>query len=229
MLRDIQFGLKMLWKDRAYAVTALLTLAVCIGANTAVFTIVHSVLLKPLPVPDSDRIVLMSNEYPRMGSTTFSNSSAPDYYDRLREMSVYEEQAMYDTILLQLDIQGVPKVLQGVETTPSLFRLLKVSPVAGRIFDENEGQSGNELKVILSYGLWQDLFGGNLDVIGRQVRMGAQPRTIVGVMPRDFEFVYPEARFWTPLVFTDAQKSDNERHHNGWFNVGRLKPGARRD
>ena len=226
MLREIQFGLKMLWKDRAYAVTALLTLAACIGANTAAFTIVHSVLLKPLPVPDSDRILLMSNHYPNMGSATFTSSGAPDYYDRLRAMNVYEEQAMYDTILLQLNIHGSPKMLQGVETTPSLFRLLKVPPIAGRIFDETEGQSGNELKVILSYGLWQDLFGGNPAVIGQQVRMGARSRTIVGVMPRDFQFVYPEARFWTPLVFTDEQKSDNARHQNGWSNVGRLKPGA---
>lgn len=226
MLRDIQFGLKMLWKDRAYAITALLTLAVCIGANTAAFTIVHSVLLKPLPVPDSDRILLMSNQYPNMGSATFTNSGAPDYYDRLDAMKVYEEQAMYDTILLQLNIHGSPTMLQGVEATPSLFRLLKVPPVAGRIFDESEAQSGNELKVILSYGLWQDLFGGNPAAIGQQVRMGARLRTVVGVMPRDFQFVYPEARFWTPLVFTDEQKSDNARHQNGWFNVGRLKPGS---
>jgi predicted permease len=216
----------MLYKDRSYAVTAFLTLAVCIGANTAIFTIVHSILLKPLPVPDSDRILLMSNEYPNMGSAAWTNSAAPDYYDRLRSMNVYEEQAMYDTTLLQLDIHGSQEIIQGVEATPSLFRLLKVPPAAGRIFDESEGQSGNELKVILSYGLWQQLYGGNPAVIGQQIRMGARLRTIVGVMPAGFQFVYPEARFWTPLVFTDQQKSDDSRHQNGWSNIGRLKPGA---
>ena len=88
MIRDVLFGLRVLWKDRGYALTAILTLAVCLGANTAIFTIVHSVLLKPLPVPDSDRILLMSNQYPNAGtgSATFTNSGVPDYYDRLREV-----------------------------------------------------------------------------------------------------------------------------------------------
>src|SRR5215831_724072 len=112
MIRDIQFGLKMLWKDRGYALTAILTLALCIGANTAIFTIVHSVLLKPLPVPDSDRILQMSNQYPKTGSTIYTGSGVPDYYDRLRDMSVYEEQAMYDMTSLQLDIHGSPELIQ---------------------------------------------------------------------------------------------------------------------
>src|SRR5689334_1108647 len=95
MIRDIQFGLKLLWKDGAYAATAILTLAICIGANTAIFTIVQSVLLRPLPMPDSDRILLVSNQYPNATSTVSINSGAPDYYDRLRYMHVFEEQAMY--------------------------------------------------------------------------------------------------------------------------------------
>src|SRR5258706_14892282 len=95
VIRDIQFGLRLLWKDRGYAATAILTLAICIGVNTAIFTIVHSVLLKPLPVPDSSRIVLMSNQYPNLGGPLSMNSAVPDYYDRLRSMNIYEEQAMY--------------------------------------------------------------------------------------------------------------------------------------
>src|SRR5213592_2228771 len=126
MFRNIQFGLRMLWKERSYALTSILTLVVCIGANTAIFTIVHSVLLKPLAVPDSDRILQMSNQYPKMGSTIFTGSGVPDYYDRLRGMSVYEEQAMVDITELQLDIHGSPELIHGVEATPSLFRLLKV-------------------------------------------------------------------------------------------------------
>ena len=98
MIRDVLFGLRVLWKDRGYAATAILTLAVCLGANAAIFTIVHSILLKPLPVPDSDRILLMSNQYPNAGTgaTTFSNSGVPDYYDRLRDVHAFEEQAMYN-------------------------------------------------------------------------------------------------------------------------------------
>ena len=126
MFRNIQFGLRMLWKERSYALTAILTLVVCIGANTAIFTIVHSVLLKPLAVPDSDRILQMSNQYPKMGSTIFTGSGVPDYYDRLRGMSVYEEQALYDHAGRVFYIDGSPETIQGMEATPSLFRLLKV-------------------------------------------------------------------------------------------------------
>jgi hypothetical protein len=136
MFRDIRFGLKMLWKDRGYTLTALLTLAVCIGANAAIFTVIHSVLLKPLPVPDSDRILLMSNQYPKMNPVLHSNSGVPDYYDRLQGMSVYEEQALFDSTLLQLNVNGSPELIQGIEATPSLLRLLKVPPLQGRIFEE---------------------------------------------------------------------------------------------
>lgn len=194
--------------------------------NTAIFTIVHSVLLKPLPVPDSDRILQMSNEYPNMGSTAFTGSGVPDYDDRLRSMNVFEEQALYDTTGRVINLDGTPVGVQGIEATPSLFRLLKVQPVYGRLFDESEGQIGNDLKVILSYGLWQQLYGGDTGVIGRQIRMGGFSRTIVGVMPRGFQFADPQIRFWIPLALTDEQKSDDARHQNGWTSIGRLKPGA---
>src|SRR5262245_29039727 len=145
MIRDISFGLKVLWKDRGYAATAILTLAVCIGINAAIFTIVNSVLLKPLPVPESARILLISNQYPNAGAgaAAFTNSGVPDYYDRLREVNVYEEQAMYNGANLAIDIDGSPELIRGMAATPSLFRLLRVPPAQGRIFDDNEGEIGN--------------------------------------------------------------------------------------
>src|SRR6266576_6619501 len=98
VLRDIRFALKLLWKNRGFAATAILTLAVCIGANTAIFTIVNSVLLRPLPVPESDRILLMSNQYPNAGVGRSNNSGVPDYYDRIRDVNVFEEQAMFGNL-----------------------------------------------------------------------------------------------------------------------------------
>jgi hypothetical protein len=122
---------------------------------------------------------------------------------------------LYDSTLLQLNVNGSPELLQGIEATPSLFRLLKVPPVQGRIFDEGEGQTGNELKVILSYGLWQELYAGNPNAVGQQVRMGARFRTIVGVMTRRFQF--PGLKCDSGCnTFTDQQKSDDARHSNGW-------------
>jgi predicted permease len=228
LTRDLRFSLKLLWKDRAYAATAILTLAICIGANTALFTIVESVLLRPLPVPDSDRIVLMSNQYPNAGSpgaAGYTNSGVPDYFDRLRAVTACEEQAMYSVANQSFDINGAPELIRGLAATPSLFRLLRVAPAQGRFFEEREGEIGNEQKVILSYGLSQQLFGGN-SPIGQQTRLGGRPFTVVGVMPRGFQFADSEARFWIPLAFTPAQKSDDARHSNSWLNVGRLKPGA---
>src|SRR5215469_6318293 len=118
LLRDIQFGLKLLWKDRGFTSTALLTLIVCIGANAAIFTIVHSVLLKPLPVPEGDRILLMSNQYPNAGLLKAStNSGVPDYYDRLRDTTVFEEQALYNDAGRTIDINGNPERVPGMNVT----------------------------------------------------------------------------------------------------------------
>src|SRR5262249_44262574 len=98
MMTDLRIGLRLLWKDKAFTITAALTLALCIGANTALFAVVDHVLLRPLPFPESDRIVLMANHYPGAGADiALSNSSAPDYYDRLRETTVFAEQAMYNS------------------------------------------------------------------------------------------------------------------------------------
>ena len=98
MSSDIRVGLRLLWKDKAFTLTAALTLALCIGANTALFSVVHNVLLRPLPVPESDRIVLMGNAYPGAGAGAAAGTSSgvPDYYDRLRETDVFEEQALYN-------------------------------------------------------------------------------------------------------------------------------------
>ena len=228
MIRDIRYGLKLLWKDRGFAATAILTLAVCIGANTAVFTIVNSVLLRPLPVSESDRILLMANQYPNAGTglANFTNSGVPDYYDRLRDVKAFEEQAMYNFTGQAIEINQTPERVRAMNATPSLFRLLRAAPALGRAFDDSEGEIGNERKVILSYGLWRQLFGADTAVLGRDLRLSGRPFTIVGVMPRGFSFVDPEVRLWTPLAFTPQMKSDDARHSNSWYNIGRLKPGA---
>jgi predicted permease len=230
MFRDIKFGLKLLWKHPSYAITAILTLTVCLGANLAVFTIVNSVLLKPLPVPDSDRILLISNQYPNAGLSiaVFVWSSAADYYDRLRELTVFEEQAMYSSTDEPIELDGSAERIHGISATPSLFRLLGVSPILGRFFQDSEGEVGNEQKVILSYGLWQRLYAGRPDILGQDIRLGGRPFTIVGVMPAGFNFPEPisapEARFWIPLAFSAERKQ--ARLSDNWYHVGRLKPGA---
>jgi predicted permease len=227
MGRDLSLALRMLWNARVYAATAIVTLAVCIGANAAIFTIVNSVLLKPLPVPDAGGIVLMSNKYPNAGSSgTSTNSAVPDYLDRLRDMTVFEEQAMYAGRGLPVELNGSPQLVRGMAATPSLFRLLEVAPALGRAFDESEGEIGNEQKVILSSGLWREMYAADPQVLGKDMHLAGRPYTIVGVMPDTFEFADAAARFWIPLAFTTEEKSDDRRHSNNWYHVGRLKPGA---
>jgi predicted permease len=212
-----------LWKDHAYATTAFLTLAICFGANTAIFTIVHSVLLKPLQFPYSDRILLMSNRYPNAGGNISLHSSVPDYYDRLRDMNVFEEQAMFEEAGQTFEINGTRESFQGIAVTPSLFRMLHVAPVQGRIFDESESEAGKHRKIILNYGLWQQM---GQPPVGREILYNNRPYQIVGVMPRGFGFFNADVRYWIPLTISPEQRLDSVRHHNGSFNVGRLKPGA---
>ena len=226
MNSDIRVGLRLLWKDKAFTATAALTLALCIGANTALFSVVHNVLLRPLNVPDSDRVLLMGNAYPGAGAVVGTNSGVPDYYDRLRETTVFEEQALYNSRNQSIDQNGTPTRVRVTQATPSFFRLLRVAPAIGRTFTDQEGEPGNEMKVVLSYALWQSQFGGDPQAVGKDIRLDGVPYTVVGVMPKGFYFVDPEVMMWRPLAFTPQQRSDQQRHNNNFENIGRLKPGA---
>ncbi|MGH9794519.1 MAG: ABC transporter permease [Candidatus Acidiferrales bacterium] len=222
--REVRYAVRALGRDKAFTFTVLVTLAVCIGANAATFAIVNSVLLRPLPVPESDAILLMSNRYPKAGVPVFNWSSVPDYYDRRRDVDVFEEQAMFNFRGQTLELNGIPERITSMAATPSLFRLLRVAPALGRAFTNDEGEIGAEQKVILSHGLWQQLYAGDSDVLGRELRLSGRPFTVVGVMPRDFLFMDPDVRLWVPLAFTAEQKQ--QRHSNNWHHVGRLKAGA---
>src|SRR5215510_7680947 len=228
MSSDIRVGLRLLLKDKAFTLTAALTLALCIGANTALVSVVHNVLLRPLPVPESERIVRMGNAYPGAGpeAAVGGSSSVPDYYDRLRETDVFEEHAVYNDANQSIDQGGTPIRVRVSRVTPSFFRLLRIAPALGRAFSEEDGEVGNDKKVVLSYALWQSQFGGDPAAIGRALRIDSQPFTVIGVMPRGFYFLNPNVMLWRPFAFTAQQKSDEQRHSNNFQNIGRLKPAA---
>ncbi len=224
LIRDIRYGIRSLLRDKAFAATVLLTLAICIAANTATFAIVNSVIFRPLPIPQAEKIVIMSNQYPKAGTSTSTNSAAADYYDRLTAVTALSHQAMYQTGGRTPEIGGRPEQVQGMAVTPTFFPLVGVSPARGRAFTPEEGEIGGEQKVILSDGLWHSLFAGDPAAVGHDIRIGGRPFTIVGIMPRGFNFVDSEVRYWVPLAFTAQQKT--ARHNNNWTNIGRLKPGA---
>ena len=215
---------RSLWHDKTFALTVLLTFAVCIAANAALFAIVNSVVLRPLPIADANSILLMSNEYPKAGAINGNSSSSGDYVDRLKEVTAFESLALFRQRNQTIELNGAPTQVTGMIVTPSWFRLLRVSPALGRPFNDAEGELGNEQKVILSYGLWQQLYGGEKSAVGRDLRISGKPYQIVGVMARGFNFINPDVRMWMPAAFTGEEKTVH--HSNNWTNIGRLKPGA---
>jgi predicted permease len=222
--RNLRHAVRSLVSDKGFTVTVILTIAVCIAANTATFAVVNSVLLRPLPVPDARSVLLMANRYPKAGADFGYNSASGDYYDRLRDVHVFSDQALFRTTGRTLDIQGTPQRVTGMLATPSLFRLLRVSPAYGRAFSDAEGEPGADQKTILSDGMSRQLFGSPDAAIGRNVQMSGQPFIVIGVMPAGFNFIDPEVRLWVPAAFTPQERE--VRHSNNWQNIGRLKPGA---
>ena len=222
-IQDVRFGARLFWKDKGFASTAVATLAICIAANTAIFSVIDAVILKPLPLPEPERLLLLYNSYPNVGVKRAENG-VPDFYDRRRAVTALEDVALYVNQGLNVGDGASVQRLEGMGVTPSLFRLLRAQPVLGRIFTEEEGEIGGERKVMLSYSLWQELYGGDRSVIGKELRIYGNLYAIVGVMPEGFLFLDPGIRLWRPLAFTAGQKQ--EYHSNSWEMIGRLKPGA---
>ena len=221
---DLKYAVRSLWRAKGFAVTVLLTFAICIAANTALFAIVNSVVLRPLPLPEANSILLMSNEYPKAGVTGLNASSSGDYFDRLKEITVFESQAEFRQRDQTVEVNNLPQRIHAMAVTPSWFTLLRMTPALGRPFLEEEGEVGREREVILSHGLWEQLYAGDRSAIGRDLRISGQPFKIVGVMPANFDFIDPGVRLWMPIAFTAEEKT--QHHSNNWTYIGRLKPGA---
>ncbi len=221
---DMKYAWRSLWRSKGFAVTVLLTFAVCIAANTALFAIVNSVVLRPLPLPEANSILLMSNEYPKAGVIGLNASSSGDYFDRLKEITAFESQAEFRQRDQTVEVNELPQRVHAMAVTPSWFTLLRVTPALGRPFLGEEGEVGREQEVILSNGLWKQLYAGDPSAIGRDLRISGQPFKIVGVMPANFDFIDPEVRLWMPIAFTAEEKT--QHHSNNWTYIGRLKPGA---
>lgn len=224
MIHHLKYAIRFLIRSKGFSAAVILTLSACIGVNVAIFAIVNSVLLRPLPVPDSQEIILMSNRYPKAGVGHQFTSSSGDYFDRREKVTALTEQADFRFSAVTIDLNGTAQREKAMKATPSLFPLLRVESLLGRTFSAAEGEIGAEQKIILSYGFWQQMFGGSPAALGREVRLDGHPFIVVGVMPRNFVFIDPEVRMWIPAAFTDDQKTVH--HNNGWYNIGRLKPGA---
>jgi putative ABC transport system permease protein len=227
--QDIRYGLRMLAKNPGFTVIALLTLALGIGANTAIFSVVNAVLLRPLPFAHSDRIVAIGESLPGFSSTMPMN--APDYRAFSERQRSFETLAIYGDKHFDLTGEGRPERVEGARISSSLFPLLGVAPVMGRSFTNEEEAAGHNL-VIVSDGLWKRHFGSDPNIVGRTVALDRIPYTVVGVMPAGFQFPLKgqqwnsePADLWVPMAFTPAEIE-------GWGNMynhsvlARLKPGV---
>ena len=226
LIADLRVGLRFLSRDKAFTSTAALTLAVCIAANAALFSIVRGVVLKPLAIPEPGRVVVAGNVYPGAGVNEPIGSAVPDYFDRLRGTTVFEEQALIRQLDRSIDQSGTPTRVEAMSVTPSFFRLVRVRPLLGRTFTEEESEPGNEQKVVLSYAFWQGQFGGDSTVVGRDIRIDGRPHLVVGVMPRGYRPMDKDTLLWLPLAFTAEEKSDERRHSNDSVYLARLEAGA---
>src|SRR3954453_18083443 len=186
MLQDLRFGFKLLWKEKAFTVTALLTLALCIGANTAIFSVLHAVILAPLPFPDSDRLVSMGNSYPGAGITKSAQNAIPDYLDRRKLTDVFDSVAIYIDAGYDAGAEGSPVRLKADQVTPSFFHVLRAAPLMGRLFTEDHAVFQKNQFVILSYGLWKEMFAKDPAILGKDIRLSPVSYRVVGIMPEGF-------------------------------------------
>jgi putative ABC transport system permease protein len=227
LIQDLRFGVRMLQKNLGFTTVAVLTLALGIGANTAVFSVVNTVLLRPLPYPDSDRLVQIWSTNPntnRWGMWT----AYPRFEDWRRQNTVFEEMATARTWVISIKGGDHPESLFAVITSSQILQLLRVHPMLGRGFLPEEDQPGHDHVIILSYGLWQRRFGSDRGVIGRTVNVDEQHYTVIGVMAPDFRFppdlpVSYRVDAWLPPA---PDPSRNERVSNNYYTFARLKPGV---
>jgi predicted permease len=214
-----------LWKDRGFAITTVLTLAVCIAANTGIFTVVRSVLLRPLPYPESDRLVFLYESFPGAGVER-AGTAVPNYFDRLVMTDVFDSQALYQFGGFRVGQGAGAEGVTALRVTPSFFRVLRTEAVRGRLFSEEEGLVGRNRVAVLAYRFAARQPGGIDGIVGRELRLDDQPYTVVGIVPDGFRFMNPEVRVWVPLAFTDEERAEDRRYSQNHQQIARLASGA---
>jgi predicted permease len=220
--RDFRYGLRQLRRSPGFAVVSMLTLALGIGANTAIFSVMKGVILSSLPYPEPERLVRISATDARRGFSNM-NVSYPDFVDWTRTNHSLESAALFEGTLVNLTGSGEPEGLPGVRASSSLFTVLQRSPAHGRTFAPDEDKPGAERVVIISHGLWQRRFAGDPHILGTTISLDGAPHTVIGIMPADFFFPDPRNDIWLPQRIDPAKA---ERGSRGYSAAARLKKGV---
>ncbi len=216
--QDLRYAARSLRRVPGFTLTAILVVALGVGANTAAFSVADHVLLRPLPFPHPDRLVKL---WQHEGDYSRVELSPANYRDWRAMTSSFQALGVYNGISLNLVGQGDPERLEGAAVSSDLLPLLGVAPLLGRVFTADEDQEGVSGTVLLSYGLWHTRFGSDPGVVGRRILLDGSPYDVIGVMPAEFNFPSREARFWTPIRLNAGDFED--RNNNFLKVVGRLR------
>jgi predicted permease len=223
--QDLIYALRVLRKDRAYAAAVILTLAICLGASTAIFTVVRSVLLRPLPYTEPDRLVSSFDTFPGAGVER-AGTSVPNYVDRRAMTEIFSGAALYQRWDCRVGGGTQAESVSAMNVTPSFFQVLGARPASGRLFAEADGTPGRNKVVVLSYTFAVRQSGGIDGVVGSRLRLNDEVYDVVGVLPESFYFLNPEVRVFVPLAFTPEELAESARHSQNHELLMRLAPGV---
>jgi predicted permease len=223
--QDVLYALRVLGKDRAYAAAVILTLAICLGANTAIFTVVRSVLQRPLPYPDPNRLISAYDRFPGAGVDRVG-TSVPNYVDRRGMTDVFASAALYQWWGYKMGQGPGAENVPAMNVTPSFFHVLGATAARGRLFTGAEGTPGNHKVVLLSHAFAARQPEGVDRIVGRQLRLNDEIYDVVGVLPPAFFFLNPETRVFVPLAFSPEELAEDRRWSQNHEFVARLAPGV---
>jgi len=220
LLQDLRYGVRSLWKSPGFTIVSLLTLALGIGANTAIFSFVNGVLLRPLPYADADSIIRVM-EKPPQGER--NGISTLNFLDWRNQNTVFEHMAAVRGDDVTLTGTGEPVQLRMAMVSPPYFDIFGTHAVLGRTFTADEDQRGKDHVVVLSHAIWETQFGADPKLVGGTIRLDGEPYTVIGVLPEGTSFDRSFWQLWTPLVF----KPENMTRNFHWFiSFAKLKPGV---
>ena len=222
-LQDLRYAARILWKNPGFTAVAVIALALGIGANTAIFSVVNTVLLRPLPYKDSEQLVMVWEDASRQGYPR-DTPAAANYVDWRDQNSVFSGMAAIADNSFNLTGVGDPERLKGRLVSANLFPLLGVDPQLGRVFTAAEDQPGSQKVVLLSHRLWQRRFGGDPAIVSKTLTLNDETYTVVGVMPARFQFPENDDELWAPIAFSAEEAANRNRHYLQV--IARLKPGV---
>ena len=207
LFQDIRYGFRSLRKAPAFTAIAVLALGLGIGANTAIFSVADALLLKPLPIPESERLIVLGEQAPGQSGDDYIGVAPANFLDWQQQTKSMQAMTIWMWDSVSLTGEGTPDKAQGYLVMSNFFSLCGVQPLLGRTFLPDENKPGNEKVIVLSHGLWVARFGSDPQIIGRAIHVDGAPVTVVGVMPESFRFPIT-ADLWMPCLLYTSDAAD---------------------